>query len=470
MFTYDMSQTGKTPLYLYLYELIRDDILNGNLKSGEKLPSKRSLAGHLGLSVITVQNAYEILLVEGYLYSKEKVGYFVENIKKKPAPPKREKKIDYSIYQGADVEHEWFADFSSNKIQPSLFPVASIAKITREMIALNNPDFLKTVPYNGTSIFRNAIADYLQEYRGMEVDPEQIIIGCGTEYLYGRLLQLFPEDTILMLEDPGNHKFASIAKQFHLDVEYLSQDHRKPADHLRKKHAALLHISPANTFPEGKILPIRNRYDILDWLEADPGHYVIEDDFDSEFNYHGRIPAPLFSMDSQEKVIYMNTFSKTLLPSLRVGYLVLPHSLLRRYYETLTFYSCTESASDQYILARFLSEGYYERHLNHARTYLKTEQKKLAQEISLSELGKCGDIITPPAGTILVWESHTPLNQESIKERARENDIKFAFVSDYAYHKAPEMERKIILNYASIPKERIPEAVRRLSCSIIGKE
>lgn len=458
MLTYDMSKNGKTPLYQYLYQNIRDDILSGRIRPNEKLPSKRSLAKHLNISVITVENAYELLQIEGYIYTKEKVGYFAETLNQRPAniPPR------HSFIE-EPKEHEYFADLSSNKVETSLFPLSSLQRLTREALSRRDPLFLQTVPYNGSAIFRYAIANFLGQYRGMKVDPEQIIIGCGTEYLYSRLMQCFSENTILGLEDPGNHKFAKIAERYHIKSEYLPVDDYGPSnDALAKSHVTLLHLSPANTFPIGLVMPIKRRLEVLTWLYEDENRYLIEDDFDSEFTSYGSIAEPVFNNDYKEKTIYLNSFSKTLLPSLRVAYMILPHKLLHRYRETMSFYSCTVSASDQYTYARFLEDGYFERHLNHMNTHFKSMQAAIIKEIHSSGLDHYCELVTPRTGTALLLKLDSQKDIPELKRRAEHFNIKLAFVSDYCEAPTEEMKRVMLFNYASLPSDRISSVVSTL--------
>lgn len=459
MLTYEMKNRGGQPLYLYLYQCIRNDILNGVIQPNEKLPSKRALAQHLDLSIITVENAYQMLKIEGYIYSKEKVGYFAESLKPRPdsVPTRHE-------FLQEPQEHEYFADFSSNKVEPSLFPVSVMAKLCREMISLQSPDFLTTVPYNGTAILRYAIANYLAEYRGMYVDPQQIIIGCGVEYLYSRLLECFPEDTVLGLEDPGNHKFSRIAQKYKIPVCYLPTDRfglSLPA--LNDSPVTLLHISPANIFPMGNVMPVRRRQDVLSWLSESDNRYIIEDAFDSEFNSYGTADSSLFSGDYSEHTIYLNSFSKTMIPSLRVAYMVLPPALLKRYRDTTSFYSCTVNSSDQYIYAQFISRGYFDRHLQHTNTVFKNKKSTLIKELARSPLGQSAHLQTPPAGTSIILEDlESPIPPEQIKENAKQMDIRLAFVSDYMEHPTDAARHMLILNYASVPQDHLSEGLERV--------
>lgn len=464
MLTYDLDARGKTPLYQYLYQHIRDDIESGRIAAHEQLPSKRALAAHLHTSVITVQNAYQQLLIEGYLYSKEKVGYFAEDLHRRPRAQSGAD-VPYSI---GSTEHAYFADFSSNKVQTSLFPTTALRKLVREAMSLDDPALYNTIPYNGAAVLRRSIADYLQRFKGMQVSPEQIVIGCGTEYLYSRLMQLFPNETVLGLEDPGNHKFAQIASLYGIDCRYVPIDREGvKLEALAESDVSLLHLSPANSFPIGSVMPIRKRLDVLAWLYERDDRYLVEDDFDSEINSYGSMTLPVFHHDYQGRTIYLNSFSKTLLPSLRVAYMVLPVRLLRAYRKTMTFYSCTVSGFIQYVYARLLSDGYFERHLNHMNTFFRNERKEVLAQLHQLGFDECASVVVPPAGTHLMLAlKDTGVSQERMKANARELDIRFAFLSDYAAGPDDGMRRHIIVNYASVPPERIREALLRLKLSV----
>ena len=460
MLTYDLSKRGKTPTYLYLYQCIRDDIMNGVIAPEEKIPSKRALATHLGTSVITVENAYNLLLVEGYVRSRERVGFFAEDLGTRAQVRHRRQRV---IALGAD-EHVYFADFSSNKVQTALYPSSSMAKLTREMLSLNDPNLLRTVPFNGIPLVRHAISEHLARYRGMDVDPDQIIVGSGIEYLYSRLMQLFDERTVLGLEDPGNHKFSRIAARNRIRSEFIPIDSDGvQLDRLAQSGVSLMHVSPANSFPLGSGMPIRRRLDLLSWLDQDSSRYLIEDDFDSELNSYGNPTTPIFAADPGERTIYLNSFSKTLVPSLRISYMVLPPALIERYLATMTFYSCTVSGSDQYVLARFIQEGYFERHLNHLNTVFKHERAQVVHEMHETGLDELGSVFVPPAGThVIVRLGDMGATRAQLKRRAEKLDIRFAFVADYASEPTEEMHRELVVNYASVPPERLREGLLRL--------
>lgn len=458
MLTYNMNQNSSQPMYLYLYNCIREDILKGILQAGQKLPSKRSLARHLNLSVITVENAYAQLLMEGYIHSIEKSGYYINELEysEEPAEPFSEPAPE------EEFEYSFFADLRSNRIRRNHFPFSIWAKLMRNVLSEQKEMLLKTVPYNGIYELRLALAEFLHSYRGMSVLPSQIIIGSGTEFLYSRLFMLFGPDAVWGVEKTGNQKITHMYDMYHARWNYIPMDEDGPVlEQLTRKGCSILHVSPAHYFPTGSIMPIRRRQELLKWSTGSPARYLIEDDYDSEFRYSGKVSSTLYSMDCHDKVIYMNTFSKTLIPSLRISYMVLPPELMKKYTAMLSFYSGTVPSMEQYTLARFLSEGYFERHLNHMKIHYRSQRDKLIQAIRQSPLGEISTIEETAAGTHFLLKIQTDKPDSRITDAARRQNIDVASLSEYQADHSDDTHI-LIINYSGIHAERIEETVRRL--------
>lgn len=461
MLTYDLSLRGKTPLYEYLYTRIRQDILSGSLKPDERLPSKRNLANHLNISITTVENTYAQLMLEGYLYSRPGAGFYVKSLDEEmirsappcaPSPPYEE--------PNPPEEHEYLVDFKANKCSHEHFPYSIWSRLMRETLSQKDVDLLRTIPYNGVFPLRKAIADYLYHSRGMRVNPEQIIIGAGTEYLYGRLLQMFGPETIIAIEDPGYKKFSEIPSSQGILWDYIPIDGSgMRSDRLRSSKANVVHVSPANHFPTGIVMPIKRRLELLEWASAREKCYLIEDDYDSELRYVGRPIPTMFSIDARNKVIYMNTFSKSLVPSIRISYMILPPYLMRRYQQTLSFYSCTVSAFEQLTLARFIAEGHFERHINRLKQYYKNKRDRMISAIEASRLPRITTIQEANAGTHFLLRMNTALSDEQIKQSAEAHNLHLALLSDYSRYQSLNNAGTIVLNYAGIEPEKIPLAV-----------
>ena len=365
MLTYSLSAESGLPLYEQLYLCIRNDIRSGVLAPGTHLPSKRSFAGNLGVSSITVEGAYNRLIDEGYVLSEPKRGYYVseffasEHIVRKPAssavllPPASEAPL---------------LDLSGSRSPSGSFPFSVWARLMRRTINDQEQELLTPSPCGGIRSLREAIAAHLSAFRGMQVDPDQIVVGAGTEYLYGLLIRLLGTDRVYCLEDPGYPRIAQIYLSNGVSCRWAAMDDSGMSlSALETVGADIAHISPTHHFPTGITMPVARRYELLAWAAAGEGRFVIEDDYDSEFRLTGRPIPSLQSIDRAGSVIYMNTFSKTLASTVRISYMVLPPALANEYYRRLSFYSCTVSNFEQLTLARFLAGGYFEKHLNRMR-------------------------------------------------------------------------------------------------------
>ncbi len=469
MITYDInsrkSKDGQKYIYKYLYDCIRKDIIEGNLRPDEKLPGKRALAKHLGISINSVMNAYSMLLTEGFLYSREKTGYFVQPLNyvtKKEQSPKMEKKSEEK------EEGAYLADFRANRISLKLFPSSVWGRYMRKAISLSSDRLFQTVPYKGLYELRAAIAQDLLKTRSMEVSPSQIIIGAGTEYLYTRLLALFQENSIFAGADPGYRRFEKIAENYKIPWKYIETDESNIKIHrLEESGANIVHVSPANLFPVGYAMPVKRRIELFNWVNKVPGRYIIEDDYDSEFRYDSAFMLPLYAEDVSGKVIYMNTFSKTLVPSIRISYMILPQSLMEKYEEKLSFYSCSVSSFEQYALAKFISQGHYERHILKLINYYRKIRRLMMDGIKKSPIGSISKIEEYNAGTHFLLKIKTRLTDQEVKKMGEEKGLHISLFSAYHvnYQRDLPDECCLVINYAGISSDNINEILQRL-CEI----
>ncbi len=354
MLTYQLEKRGAKSKTVYLYEQIKQDILNGVIPAGERLPGKRSLAAHLGVSVITAETAYDMLAEEGYITARPRSGFYVNNL---PLPPAKAGSTAAPSLLPPD-DHEISGDVA-------FFP--AMARIIRRLLAEESEILQIKPPHLGCAVLRNAIAAYLLRYRGMRVDPAHIIIGSGAEYLYGLIVQLLGRDAVYGIETPSYEKIALAYRAGGAVVEELplGPDGIR-SDALAAAKAGVLHVTPLHSFPSGVTASAEKRYSYLKWANERDA-WIIEDDFDSEFASPRRPIETLYAMDHNGRVVYMNTFSKSISPAIRIGYMILPDRLMARYLETLNFYSCTVPVLDQYALAAFIDEGAFERHLGRMR-------------------------------------------------------------------------------------------------------
>ena len=464
MLTYTLSRADSKSLYEQLYERIREDIRTGVVKPDERLPSKRTLAQHLRVSVITVENAYAQLIDEGYVTAREKRGYFAIPFESTTAP------IAFSpSVPGEPPAFDWFLDFSGGGTCAEGFPFSVWAKIMRGVLQEKDKKLLEPLAHNGVYELREAIAAHLYRFRGLSVDPSRIVIGAGTEYLYNILVQLLGRDKVYAVENPGHKKIAQIyglnevkVVPVPVDAEGLS------AAALRLTDAEVVHISPAHNFPTGTIMSVSRRQSLLAWAGEQDGRYILEDDYDSEFRFSG-LPIPsLFSADSAEKVIYINTFSRTIAPSIRISYMILPPHLQNDYEDRLSFYSCTVPAFEQYALARFIGGGFFEKHINRMKKQYRQERDAVVAAIKESPLAPYVTVGEEKAGLHFLMKINTELSDEAIRRRAKDNGIRLVFLSDYAFLPDSAYDHVLVIHFAGIDMKKLPEALKLISSIIIN--
>lgn len=457
MFTYILDYNNKTPIYQQLYEHIKEDILNHIISPKEKLPSKRKLAAHLKISVMTVETAYEQLMSEGYIYSVSKSGYYVNNIEKTLSLTASD--INPIPVRENLTRSDYIYDFKTNAVDTENFPFSIWAKLMREILRDKDKELLNKSEAKGLYTLRVEIAKYLKAYRGISCQPEQIIVGAGSEYLINLIIQLLGEDKKYAVENPGYHKISKILSFYNINTEYLPlDDYGISMEHLIYSDISVLHVSPSHQFPTGIITPIKRRYEILKWA-AETNSYIIEDDYDSEFRYSGKPVPALQSLDNNSRVIYMNTFAKNLAPSLRISYMVLPWDLVYKFDKTLQFYSNTVSCFEQYTLTKFMEGGYFERHINRMRNIYKSRINTIKDCLNQNK-----NIIIKGEniGLHIVLEFDKNTNIENIILKAKENGIFINDINNY-YVKGKHPHPALVLGYTAITNEDIVKAFNILN-------
>lgn len=483
MLTYSFDDRGMDFLYEHLYKEIKNDILIGNLKAHEKLPSKRALAAHLNVSVVTVENAYSQLLAEGYIYSKPKSGFYVCDVKAEDADVVGVRNAYYAsrsedhvtehshvIREHAESpgQNRFFADFVNNSTLSENFPFSTWTKLMRETMMDDREKLMKRSPSGGIFELRKAIADYLYQFRGMSVSPNQIIVGAGTEYLYGLIIQLLGRDSVYGVENPGYQKIQHIYDAYQVKCCYIDMDESGVnIDSLERSGADVVHISPSHHFPTGTVTPASRRYELLGWAAKQEGRYIIEDEYDSEFRLVGNPIPALQSIDASDKVIYMNTFSKSLSSTIRISYMVLPIPLMVRYNHVLSFYACTVSNFDQYTLTRFIQEGYLEKHINRMRKFYRNSRDRILGCIRNHRLYPQVTIKEENAGLHFLMEIDTSYTDREMVDRAAAAGINISSLSQYCHGKEQEDSHTLVINYSGIEEDIIEEACDRLLESVV---
>ena len=390
----------------------------------------------------------------------EKRGYYVM-------------RIDQPLTAASDVtaetvdeppEKTWFMDFVTNSTAAEYFPFATWSKLLRQTILEQDTNLLRPTPSTGAVELRQAIAAYLHQFRGMTVSPRQIIVGAGTETLYHLLIQLLGREKCYAVEDPGYSKIGRIYQSNQVPLRYVALDEGGLSyEALCRTDADVVHISPSHHYPTGIVMPITRRHELLRWANEREGRYILEDDYDSEFRFVGRPIPTLFSDDEHQHVIYLNTFSKTIAPSIRISYMLLPPRLLEHYREKLGFYACTVSSFEQYTLAQFLSRGYYEKHLNRMRKRYHQKRDAVIDCIRTGPLAGRAEIMEQDAGLHFLMRLDTALPDETLRQRASARGLRLALLSDYYQQREQAPHHVLVVNYSGIELEKLPQALTRLA-------
>lgn len=367
---YNIDPQLRQPAYLQLYNQIREDITRGLCPYGGKLPSKRFLAAETGTSVITVQHAYDLLADEGYIESRERSGYYVsykENELFPVAAGTEGSAPDLSEQTDAHEISDIPIRGTAATPEQEQFPFNTLAKVARKVLSEYGESLLMRSPNSGTLLLREAIAQYLARSRRMNVTPDQIIIGSGSEYLYNLIVQMLGRERIFALEDPSYEKIKLVYEASGVLCRMLPMDREGVRlSALKKTDATVLHVTPFNSYPSGITATASRRAGYIRWASAED-KFIIEDDFDSEFSMSTKAEDTLFSLEPEKSVIYMNTFTRTISPAVRVGYMVLPAQLSAALQEKISFYSCTVPVFTQHMLAELIRSGDFERHINRVR-------------------------------------------------------------------------------------------------------
>ena len=503
LLTYTLKTEDSRPLYEQLAAFLREDILRGTLPAGGRLPSKRSLAGNLGVSSITVEAAYNRLIDEGFVLSEPRRGYFVAELALRPpdaagagaaaapaggmagAPAGR---VTGPRSAGADLSGSRspggpgrFAvgssvgltpggafsasalpvlDLSGSRAPADRFPFTVWTRLLRGTVNDLGGELLQPSPFGGVPALREAIAGHLRSFRGMQADPDCIIVGAGTEYLYGLLIQLLGRDRIYCLEDPGYRKPAQIYRAAGAQCRWAPLDEGGlSVPCLEATGADVAHVSPTHHFPTGITMPVGRRYELLQWAAAGENRWIIEDDYDSEFRLTGRPIPTLQSIDRNGTVIYMNTFSRSLASTVRISYMVLPQALMRRYADTLGFYSCTVSNFEQYTLARFIGEGYFEKHLNRMRLFYARLRRELLQRIAESPVADRIRVVERDSGLHFLLELQTARPDEDLHAALLREGIRFNPLSFYYLNPGDAPEHTFLLSYSALSPAALDRAL-----------
>lgn len=459
MLTYHLDPQSKTPLYEQLYRAIRADIMSGALAGGARLPSKRKLAANLRVSQVTVETAYGQLLAEGYLVSEPRRGYFVQRQLAVPAAPSPAPAA--APAQAAPADGCRY-DFRTNIVDTGCFPFSVWARLSRSVLSEYSDRLLQAADPCGAIELRVQIARYLHDFRGINVSPDNILVGAGSEYLMHLVIQLLGRERIYALENPGYRKLYQIFAANGAAVRPLPLDKSGlRADALTASDASVVYLTPSHHFPLGTVMPAARRMEILRWAAAGD-RYIIEDDYDSEFRYASRPIPALGELDRAGRVVYVNTFAKSLSPGLRIGYLVLPDALMARYRERFSLYSSTVPSFDQQTLAAFLRTGGFERHISRSRKLYQARRDALMAALDRELAALPHEVSRSEAGLHLLLHMRCGLRERELIERARDAGVRVYGLSAYYMPPVQPPRATLVLGYAGLTAQQIDEAAALL--------
>lgn len=490
---YDMTirlQAGGIRLYEQIYEHIKKEIRDGKLLAGERLPSTRSLAEYLQVARSTVDYAYGQLLDEGYIEAKPCKGYFVCPMEEliqleddmgelfcgEERTDLKDDRRQEQVGEERDMSEQkadspaWVCDFSPHDIDMSGFPFGVWKKITKNILTDANSDLFSRGEPQGDYGLRLTISRYLHSSRGVNCRPEQIVVGAGNDYLLLLLEKLLGRQVRIAMENPTYLRSWRILKSFAYHVVTVDADENgMKVECLEKENVSAVYCMPSHQFPSGTVMPIGRRLELLKWADKATDRYIIEDDYDSEFRYHGKPIPALQATDEHGKVIYIGSFSKAIAPAIRISFMVLPEVLLAKYRRELFFYSCTVSRIDQSILNEFIRDGYFERHLNRMRKIYRAKHELLLEE--LRPFKEKFMVTGENAGLHLLLTARGDITEEELLERAAAVGVRVYGLSEsMAERSEHRTERRILpdpatvlMGFGALKHEQIREGIRRLN-------
>ena len=450
-----LDRSHDFPLYEQIYRQMKQDITNRTVPVGKKLPSKRKLSEFLSVSQTTIEQAYGQLVAEGYITAVPRSGYYVQAMEELAYVEPVEVKKDSIPKKSIPA-----INFSPGMVDPTLFPFSKWRKVAKDIIDEHSSHLLQLGDPHGDVELRNEIATYLYHSRGVICTPEQIIVGSGTEQLIPLIIRILGDEAVYAVESPGYPL-----------THYVFDHHLRPAipiqvdtegidvDALQQSSASVAYVTPSHQFPTGTVLSAPRRAALLNWASANPNHIIIEDDYDGEFRYTGRPIPSLQGMDRGENVIYLSTFSKSLMPSLRIAYMVLPPALLERYKGAFIQYASTVPRFDQHILARFMAEGQFARHLNRMRKVYRKKLQVLTE--TLAPFSHTVSYSGDEAGMHIIITVHKPMHEAQLEELALQDGVQIYSLNGYQSKNGSGWP-SFLIGFGGLNESDIQEGIERL--------
>lgn len=447
---------SSAPLYIQIYQQIKDKIHQNELQTNEKLTSKRQLAELNQVSENTVMNAYNQLLTEGYIYSKERQGYFVADVKLQFDLPDLPEMKEEPV-QAPNIAY----NLTRSNPDKDLFPYSVFSKLYRQLMHLPPEQLLTEMDAQGLYELRVNLQSYLSQSRGVPCTAEQIILGPSTEYLLSILFYLLEDKPNVGIEDPGYNGFKPLFVRSNISATAIPVDEMGvDIASLEKSPADLMIVTSNHQFPTGSIMPLPRRQALLNWANEKDSRYIIENDYDSEFKYSG-IPIPsLKYLDQQQKVVYLGSFTRNVSPGIRMSYMVLPDSLLKQYKEAYPSSSSPMSTSEQWVIRNFMNDGHFTTHLNRSRTFYKKKRERMIHAIQ--KMDTHAEIYGENAGLHLLVKPSLAFDGLHFKKRALKEGIRINLLSDYATNYTAGDDNTLFISFSNIPKKDIEILIERL--------
>jgi GntR family transcriptional regulator / MocR family aminotransferase len=462
-----IKKNHEIPIYLQLYHYFREEIESGKLVPGTKLPSIRQLSEHLQISKNTVETAYQQLTAEGYLESKEKSGLFVIELEEGFQKLNLEERMEPNRLS-EPLKEDDYIDFQYGDIDLEHFPYKIWKKCLSEAIEYANQEVFSYGDKKGLLGLRKEIASYLYQARGVRCSPDQIILSAGTQTaisLISQILEL-PHENVA-IENPGYDGVRLVFESHKCQLKPIPlEDDGINLDILEETPASCVYVTPSHQFPIGMILPIQKRLKLLQWAEKNQS-YIIEDDYDGEFRYIGHPIPSLKSLDTNDRVIYLGTFSKAFLPAARVSYMVLPEELVQSFQAKFYFYNQTVSPLIQEALYRFMKDDHFGRHIRKMRKIYQKKQKALLEAIE-NYLGNRVTVIGQKAGLHLLLD-FKEIQAVTIKQKAKESGVKLYLTEKFWFEK-PRSEHLIMVGFGGLTEEDIQTGIKRIASILEYKE
>ncbi|GMQ62913.1 MocR-like pyridoxine biosynthesis transcription factor PdxR [Vallitalea maricola] len=457
----NLDGTLDKPLYVQLYEYIRNEIIGESIIQNEKLPSIRQLSGSLDISKTTIENAYQQLLVEGYLYSLPQKGYYASAFDKTYVNSKKNE-TEYVAEQKIKKLIKY--DFKNEYVEEMNFDFNLWRRYMNRILNYDYQKLYKSTDVQGEMELRKEIVRYVRRSRGVTADASRVIIGGGVQYLLNILSTLMKKIHIdeCAFEDPGFNRAKNIFMHNSFDIIPIPiKEDGIDLKVLKNSNSKLCYVSPSHQFPTGTVMSVDQRIKLLKWASENNG-YIIEDDYNSELRYYGKPIPSMQSFDKDGNVIYLGSFSTVLVPSIRISYMILPSKLINLYNESKNRYTQTTSKTEQLALALFMKEGMFEKHIRRLKKNYTKKNQILIQAIK-NYMGDKVQIGGMDSGLHMLINVDSKLSEQQIIEMALDNEILISGISEYTIVKKFQKNPILILSYKGIDINDIEKAIRSLS-------